>query len=102
MSKGKTIFKYVISISGTAMALPKYQEVKLTMPSRAEILTAQMQGDELVLWALVNPNIEHTEVRVIEIFATGSFMSELKPAQKRKYITTFQIGWFVGHVFELC
>lgn len=95
-----TIFKYSIRLSGTAMAMPKHQVIGLTMPQKAHILTAQIQGDELVLWAEVNPKNE-VEERVIEIIGTGGPISDLKPAQRRTYISTFQLGWFVGHIFEV-
>lgn len=70
------------------------------MPEKAKILNVQIQGNELVLWAEVNPKNE-VEERLIEIVGTGGPLNDLKPAQKRNYINTFQLGWFVGHVFEL-
>ena len=70
------------------------------MPKGAEILTAQIQDDNLCLWALVNPKVR-TEIRVIEIFGTGNPISSYARIN-RKYISTFQIqeGNLVFHVFE--
>ncbi len=71
---------------------------KIEMPLVAEILTAQMQGDTLVLWALVNPESEK-EYRTIEVIGTGNHIHSALTIS-RIYISTFQIGSFVGHVFE--
>ncbi len=82
------------------MAMPKHQLIRLQMPEKAKVLTGQLQGNELVIWAEVNPRNEVAE-RIIEIVGTGGPLSELKHAQKRTYISTFQLGWFVGHIFEI-
>lgn len=84
----KTIWKYPLTIS-------KLQEID--MPKGAEILTAQMQDDEPVLWALVDPDQEK-ERRFIEIYGTGHWLD----GDPRKYISTFQImeSGLVFHVFE--
>lgn len=84
-----TIYKYPIKITST-------QKVKL--PINAEILTAQMQGDTLCLWAKVEEG-NSTEDRTIEVFGTGHPMSD----DARRYIGTTQmhgIALLVWHVFE--
>lgn len=43
----RTIWKYPLAITDTQNVM---------MPEGAEILSAQMQGDTLCLWALVNPD----------------------------------------------
>ena len=84
-----TIYKYPIKITDS-------QKVKL--PLNAEILTVQMQGETLCLWAKVEEvGNTSTEERTIEVFGTGHPMSD----DARRYIGTIQIH--VGalwHVFE--
>lgn len=72
-------------------------EQEVEMPHGAEILSAQMQGEELCLWALVSPACNKTS-RTIEIFGTGN---PITPAT-RKFIGTAQMfgGRLVWHVFE--
>lgn len=89
----KTIWKFKLAIG--------YSQV-IKMPKGAEILTIQMQGINLCLWALVDPEKE-TKVRTIETHDTGNSMPEvdlLKTA--RKYIATVQDSGTgeVWHFFE--
>lgn len=66
------------------------------MPQSAEILTAQMQGDQLCLWALVDPDAK-MEKRIILVFGTGHTIDTVG-----RYIATFQMGGgaLIFHVFE--
>ena len=68
------------------------------MPAGAKILTAQVQYDELQLWAIVDPYAPIAE-RVFRIETTGREIA-IGPTS---YIATFQIrdGLFVGHLFEV-
>lgn len=66
------------------------------MPEGAHVLTAQMQGGDLVLWAIVQPD-KPMEHRKFEVFGTGEPM-EL-PAES-PYVATVQDGPLVWHVFE--
>lgn len=72
----------------------------IEMPIGAEILTVQMQGENVCLWALCYP-IEDKEKRVIEIIGTGHPV-ECDATIERKYIGTYQLlgGQLVFHVFE--
>lgn len=65
------------------------------MPEGAEILTAQMQGNSVCVWALVNTKAP-TERRFFEIAGTGNRM----PDANRRYVSTTQSGPLVWHVFE--
>jgi hypothetical protein len=65
------------------------------MPKGSEILDAQIQGDTLCLWAIVNP-IEEEEDRKIHIVGTGNLFPEIECC----YLGTVQDGNFVWHVFE--
>jgi hypothetical protein len=73
---------------------------KVTLPLNAKILTAQMQGRTLCLWAQVEERNTSTEERSIEVFGTGHPMSQ---TLNRKYINSVQMadGAFVWHVFEI-
>ena len=82
----RTIWKYRLDMMDTQNVL---------IPKEAELLSAQMQGDDLMLWALVNPD-EPKRVRTIEIIGTGNPCANVK----RKHISTAQMGALVWHVFE--
>jgi hypothetical protein len=99
-----TIHKFKISL---------VSRQKVVMPNGAVILTAQMQRDQMCLWAIVpfnpdpfrkttefNPNEQSVyQTRIIEVFGTGHPMDD----SPRKYISTVLTddGDFVWHVFEL-
>lgn len=69
----------------------------IAMPDGAQILTVQMQGSKLCLWALVDPEPELPQrMRSIEIIGTGNPFVEAP----RVYIATVQVPPFVWHVFE--
>lgn len=84
-----TIYKYQIKITDTQ---------KVEMPIDAEILTAQMQGDALCLWAKVEEG-NTIEERTINVFGTGRQMSD---GVDRRYIGTTQThgGALIWHIFE--
>jgi hypothetical protein len=83
----KTIWKFPLAF---------IDEQNLMMPTCAEILTAQMQGTYLCLWALVDPKAPKQR-RVIEVLGTGNPVSEAN----RRYIATVQmVGGLVWHIFE--
>jgi hypothetical protein len=85
---GRTIWKYPLQITDLQNVL---------MPEGAQLLSAQMQGDTLCLWALVNPKASK-RVRTIEIIGTGNPCEDVP----RKYISTTQMagGALIWHVFE--
>ena len=88
----KTIYKYPLEITDTQF---------VELPLGAEILTAQMQGNQLCLWVLVNPSPDvFKKNRRIEIIGTGNPV----PVGDLKYISTFQQmlvgGGLVFHIFE--
>ena len=87
----KRVFKYLLDVTDL-------QDVRL--PQGAKILTAQMQGDQLCLWALVDQDALHlTEWRRIRIAGTGHEIE----ADSIKYISTVQLhgGALVYHIFEV-
>jgi hypothetical protein len=84
----KSIFKYPIQIMDVQ---------KVTMPFESKILCAQMQRDQLCLWAEVAPD-SPLHPRTIEIFGTGHAMDD----SSRIYIGTVQMigGGLIWHVYE--
>ena len=86
----KKIYKYPLEITDTQF---------VELPLGAKILTAQMQGNQLCLWAIVNtlPGAVKKNRR-IEIIGTGNPM----PTGELEYISTFQVygGGLIFHVFE--
>lgn len=71
-------------------------DCEIEMPDGAQILTVQVQDGKPYIWALVNPENYFTIRRFIT-YVTGSFADI---HEYNKYIGTYQIDWFVGHVFE--
>lgn len=68
------------------------------MPAGAKILTVQMQGSDIRMWALVEP-YKALEPREIAIYGTGNFL----PDNPGVYIGTFQMekGMLIFHAFDL-
>jgi len=77
-------------------------EQLLFLPADAELLSAQMQGDALSLWALVDPS-QPPEARKIRVYGTGHLVEDTDDLH---YIGTTQMqisggGALVWHVFEV-
>lgn len=68
------------------------------MPIGAQILTAQMQNENLVIWAIINAQEEKKENRNIVIIGTGHVVGDI--ANINHYINTIQVGAMVWHLFE--
>jgi hypothetical protein len=89
----KTIWKY---------KLPVLDEFHVDIPAGARILTAQVQHNELNLWALVD-----TEATVIPynfaILGTGNPIDDSINLLCYRFVNTFQLyeGGFVGHLFQV-
>ena len=86
----KTIWKF---------PLPVTDEHSIDMPHGAKILTVQVQGEQVFLWALCNSNAPKLK-RTFAVIGTGHPIPEEAPLS---YIGTFQIREhaLVFHVFEL-
>jgi len=85
MNGDKVIWEYKLRI----------EQNNVMMPAHAQILTAQMQGDDLMLWALVDPDTPKVN-RVIEVMGTG-WQTNYRDLH---YISTVQERGYVWHVFE--
>ena len=84
------IFKY---------PLEDEDQQQIMLPVNAEILTVQMQGNTLCLWAKVDETAHlenRREERTIEQLGTGWPLND----DKRRYLGTIQRGPLVWHVFE--
>lgn len=67
------------------------------MPEGAEILTVQMQGEDICLWAKVDPTTGSWTKRRFLCLGTGHEI----PDENLKYIGTIQtVDRFVWHIFE--
>ncbi len=86
--KNKAIFKYDLEGGGSYG--------KIMLPVGAEILSAQMQGQSPVMWALVDPEELNTEARRFHTIGTGHHHD----FSGMGYIGTYQDGGLVWHVFE--
>ena len=84
----KTIWKYQL----------RHLVTVLDMPSGAEILTVQMQGEDLCIWALVDPS-QPNEARQFHVYPTGAIEA---PDSAECYVGTVMNlnDSQVWHVFE--
>jgi hypothetical protein len=87
----QTIWKYPLRIT---------DEVRISIPTGAQILSVQMQGDTACLWALVVPGQKEVE-RYFRIFGTGHPIPDISP-YTFEFISTIQVhgGRLIFHVFE--
>jgi len=83
-----TIYKYTLTPGRTTIELPE----------GAQVLTVQMQRDDVCLWARVD-TAWPTTARVFDVFGTGHAMPD---DPRLVYVATFQMagGSLVWHVFE--
>jgi hypothetical protein len=77
-------------------------EQSVPMPENHQILSAQVQNNELCLWVLVDPATKNEDVKIL-IFGTGFEIDYPGPETNFEFnfIDTVQQGGFVWHVFEL-
>jgi hypothetical protein len=84
----RRIWKYELEIT---------DEQTVNMPMHADILTVQMQGGTMCMWALVEPeNVKRP--RKFLVVGTGNPM----PDGMQRYVGTVQMmqGSLVWHIFE--
>jgi len=81
-------------------AIWKYEvrpdEFTVEMPNGAQVLTVQIQGESVQMWALVDPDAE----RVQRTFVTYGTGHPIMNASELVYIGTFQPRPLVFHLFE--
>jgi hypothetical protein len=81
-----TIYKYPIEIT---------DKQTVSMPIGAQVLSAQMQGTQLCIWALVEVGNINCDRRV-RVFGTGN---TVKLDGNWKFVDSVQERIFVWHVF---
>ena len=84
----KTIWKYPIDLD---------DRQRIRFRKGAQILKANMQGEQLCIWALVDSEAKE-EYREIAIFGTGH---EIPEDLNLKFISTVANPPFVWHIFEV-
>ena len=92
----KTIWKFKFEMDESGD--PKTEQC-IGMPAQADVLHADMQGEDLCLWVLVDPDSLEYEDRFFHIFGTGY---EIATDCKRQlfYLKTVQQGLYVWHILE--
>ncbi len=89
----KTIWKFVLVIT---------DQQEIEMPWDAEILSVQFQGEQLCLWALVEPGLyPKPDKRLFLMFGTGHPIRD-ELLRSCRFVATVQHhkGQLVWHVFE--
>lgn len=86
-----------------SLSVYKYQlyadGICLNLPVGAQVLTAAAQGDDIVLWALVDTTEGvPKEMRQFVVYGTGHKID--LEQDKLKYVSTAFLGPLVFHVFE--
>lgn len=82
----KIIYKYSFDI---------VDNFNINVSKDAEVLTVQIQNGKPYIWVLTDPKAELVPKR-FTIYGTGHTTN----CENMKYIGTFQLGMFVGHLFE--
>lgn len=87
----KTIWKYTLNDTETALQLP----------TNSKILSVQNQNEEICMWVEVDVNNKETTQRYFKILGTGDFLSE-DIGIKHNFINTVQLhgGRLVFHIYE--
>ena len=87
----KTIYKY---------KLANVYDQFVELPRGAEVLSAQVQRDEIRLWALVDSGATKTDRRAFRIHGTGHSIPDV---ERLSFIDTVQLsgGALIFHVFEV-
>lgn len=83
-----TIYKYPFEIG---------DDVTISMPRGATVLSVQMQGETPTMWAIVDPKAP-IEARRFRIFGTGHPVPSVFGIGN--FVATFQQGPFVWHMFD--
>ncbi len=85
---GSVVWKYPINVTDR-------QAVR--MPAGSTVLSCQFQGDQLCLWAMVNPDVSLRETRIVYVIGTGHKI----PDVPLRFISTVQMigGALIFHVF---
>lgn len=80
------IYKYAVTVT---------RKQQIIMPRGARILSAQCQGDNIQLWAVVDPHETYVN-RSINVLGTGHEFF----GNPGEFIATVQTGPYVWHLFD--
>jgi len=88
----KKIYKYKLQIT---------DKQQVQMPKDSLLLSVHRVGEDLCLYALVDPNTPQVDIRHIEVVGTGNPI-KYDMGIERKFLGTVVLldGKFVAHVFE--
>jgi hypothetical protein len=89
MDTMKQIWKYELEVT---------DDQYIPMPKGAKPLSVGVQGRAPVMWVEVDPEARQLNTH-IRILSTGEPIPETEQQAAMKFVGTFQIGGFVGHVF---
>jgi len=84
----KNIWKYPFPVSYKFM---------VEMPSGAEVLSVQLQGELTCMWVLVDPDAAKVK-RLFHVYGTGHPIPD--HTSRRRFIGTWQYLGLVFHLFE--
>lgn len=88
--RGAVIWKFELRIDDA---------LTLTMPQGSRLLSVQVQAGKPCLWAMVDPSRPRVSRR-LAIRGTGHSCDSLTH-ELVGFVGTFQLGAFVGHLFDL-
>tara|TARA_B110000238_G_C16114733_1_gene434299 strand:- start:649 stop:948 length:300 start_codon:yes stop_codon:yes gene_type:complete len=89
----KQIWKFPLTVQG--VSLDSHGSHDIVMPMGSQILSAGPQFYGLVLWALCDPDMPDTTIKIRVVF-TGEPISQTNLI----FIQSIQVGEIVYHVFE--
>lgn len=82
----RTIHKFPVYSTGSFV---------ITVPVEARPLSVAVQNEQPIMWFELDTRQEHAK-RCFEVVGTGQPVPE-----NAIYIGTYQLGWFVGHLYEV-
>jgi hypothetical protein len=89
----KTIYKYKLDFSNSCKR-------NLSLPSGSDILSCQLQQNEIMIWVLIDLKKTETNLFYFEIFGTGHEVG-CDMGISRKFLNTVQFSnGLVFHIFQ--
>lgn len=104
----KQIWKYPLAFQAGPGAA-QWVVNEIAMPEDSQLLGMLVQGGVPVIYSMGVPEAKR-KIRIVKIYGTGHDIDEPVLVTDRSghplgldaftYIGSFQVGWFVGHVFD--
>ena len=95
----KVIHKYPLVVNYSGLC-------EVEMPKGADIISCQLQGEDITFWAIVNPK-HKLKKRIFQLFGTGQAMEDYDK-KHYEHVATVQYAYkdymttpLVWHVFEV-